>query len=151
MTTGQGWRKITLVFVFVTATLLGLCALCPITNTLILRPILARFDSRYISGRGKPIPFDRDLWSAGKARQRVAMAQYLADNKLLDGKTRSELVEMLGEPDIYRPGDEGMRWLLGYYAKGLFDETLWLALSIDEKGRASGAIVMRDWCDPRSR
>lgn len=79
------------------------------------------------------------------------MAHHLAETKLLDGKTRSELVELLGEPDRERPGDEGTRWLLGFYAKGLFDETLWLALTIGEDGKAHGAIVFADWYDPRTQ
>ncbi len=79
------------------------------------------------------------------------MANYLANEKMLDGKTRSELVEMLGEPDFERPGDEGTRWLLGFYAKGLFDESLWLELTIGENGRARGAIVGVSWEDPRTR
>ncbi|MDY3552723.1 hypothetical protein R5W24_001811 [Gemmata sp. JC717] len=79
------------------------------------------------------------------------MARYLADKKLLDGKSRAELVEMLGEPDVDRPGDEGVRWLLGFYAKGLFDEALWLELTLGEKGTASGAIVSVNWDDPRRR
>jgi hypothetical protein len=142
-------RKPTLILVVVTVILVGLCALCPISNTLLLRPILANFDSRYVSSQVEPMPFDRDLWQVGKARHRVGMAHYLADKKLLDGKTRSELVEMLGEPDIDQPGDEGMRWLLGFYAKGLFDETLWLELTLGEKGTASGAGVSMNWDDPR--
>lgn len=132
-------------------TFMGLCALCPISNGLLLRPILANFDSRYTSGLNEPVPFDRELWRTGKARHRVGMAHYLADKKLLDGKTRAELVEMLGEPDSDRPGDEGMRWLLGFCAKGLFDETLWLELTIGEKGTASGAGVGVSWDDPRRR
>ncbi|MBY0458643.1 MAG: hypothetical protein K2V38_14990 [Gemmataceae bacterium] len=137
--------------VALTVVFVGLCALCPLSNTLVLRPILAVFDPRYSPGRVEPMPFDRDLWRAGKARHRVGMARYLADHNLLDGKTRSELVDMLGEPDIDQPGDEGVRWLLGFYAKGLFDETLWLELTLGESGTASGAIVSANWDDPRSR
>jgi hypothetical protein len=144
-------RKTTLVLVASAVTFVGLCALCPISNTLLLRPIVSNFDSRYVSGHVGPIPFDRDSWRAGKARHRVGMAHYLADNKLLEGKTRAELVEMLGEPDGDQPGDEGVRWLLGFHAKGLFDETLWLELTIGAKGTASGAIVSENWDDPRRR
>jgi hypothetical protein len=144
-------KKTPLVLVAGTAALVGLCALCPLSNTLLLRPILSNFDSRYVSGQVEPMPFDRDLWRGGKARHRVGMARYLAEKKLLDGKTRSELVEMLGEPDVDQPGNEGVRWLLGFHAKGLFDETLWLELTIGEKGTASGAIVSMNWDDPRKR
>lgn len=129
--------------------LVGLCVLCPATNSLLLRPILANFDSRYASSHVDPVPFDRDLWLAGKARHRVGMAHHLTNNNLLVGKTRSELVEVLGEPDIDRPGDEGMRWLLGFHAKGLFDETLWLGVTLGNDGKVKGSLVWMDWYDPR--
>ena len=77
------------------------------------------------------------------------MARYMAEGKLLDGKNRTELVEMLGEPNIDKPGDEGMRWLLGYHAKGMFDESIWLELTIGNDGKARGAGVGSSWYDPR--
>jgi hypothetical protein len=123
-------RKSFGILAIMVVTLVGLCVICPLSNTLIVRPILANFDSRYISDHVVPMPFDRELWLAGKAQHRAGMGLFLADKKLLDGKTRAELVEMLGEPNIDKPGVEGMRWLLGYYAKGLFDETMWLELTI---------------------
>ncbi|MDY3563333.1 hypothetical protein R5W23_004834 [Gemmata sp. JC673] len=144
-------RKSTALAVILGASVVGLCALCPISNGLLLRPLLAAFDSRYVPGQIEPMPFDRDLWRAGNGRHRVGMARYLSDKKLLDGKSRAELVEMLGEPDVDQPRDEGVRWLLGFYAKGLFDETLWLELTLGEKGTASGAIVSVSWDDPRRR
>jgi hypothetical protein len=79
------------------------------------------------------------------------MARDLVARKVLEGKNRAELVELLGEPDEERPGDEGTRWLLGFHAKGLFDESLWLELSIRADGTATGAVVGRDWSDPRRR
>src|SRR5262245_12700151 len=119
--TPRNLRMPLLVLAAVMGSLVGLCAISPLGNTLIVRPILANFDSRYVSSvEYEPLPFDPDSWRAGKARHRVGMARYLADTKLLDGKTRAEVVAMLGEPDIDRPGDEGMRWLVGFYAKGLF-------------------------------
>jgi hypothetical protein len=42
----------------------------------------------------------------------------------LDGLTRADPVEMLGEPDVEKPGDKGTRWFLGRISKGPFDETL---------------------------
>ena len=143
-------RKAFIILIGPTVALIGLCVLCPVSNTLFVRPILANFDSRYVSsGPVAAIPFNHDLWRAGKARHRVGMARFLIERKLLEGKTRAELVEMLGEPDMDKPGDEGVRWLLGFYAKGLFDETGWLALSINDDDKASGSCVWWDWHDPR--
>jgi len=97
------------------------------------------------------MPFDGEKWKAGKARHRVAMAHYLVDEKLLEGKTRAELFDMLGHPDVDKPGSDGTRWLLGYYAKGLFDESIWLELTIKDDGTASSAGVGMSWEDPRER
>lgn len=137
--------------VVLTAAFVGPCALCPVSNTLLLRPLLARFDSRYVPTHVEPMPFDPDQWRAGTARQRVGMARDLSARKVLVGKTRAELVEMLGEPDVDRPGADGTRWLLGFYAKGLFDETLWLEVSIGKDGIVSSAGVGTSWADPRER
>ncbi len=126
------------------------CGACPFSRQLVIRPALAHFDSRYMTESVDPMPLDRDLWQRDKACHRVAMAHELVENKRLDGKTHAELVEMLGRPDIENPGDEGMRWLLGYYAKGLFDESIWLGITIKD-GSASGAIIFTNWDDPRDR
>jgi hypothetical protein len=123
----------------------GVCAICPISNGLLLRPFLANFDSRYISGDVTPFPFDRKLWLDGKGNHRLAMAHDLIDNNRLVGKTRAELVDMLGEPRDDHSRPDCIRWLLGYRAKGLFDESLWLQVTIREDGTASDAIIGKDW------
>jgi hypothetical protein len=102
-------------------------------------------ECRYVPDSPEPLPFDRSLWLAGKARHRAGMAYYLADRKALDGLTRAELVEMLGEPDEEKRGDEGTRWFLGRISKGLFDETLWLELTMKGDGTAFGAVVGVSW------
>ena len=139
------------VLVALIVVLVGMRAICPVSNTLFLRPLLKNFDSRYVSANVEPMPFDRDLWRTGKGHHRVGMAHHLTDRKLLHGKTRDELVELLGEPDVERSGQEEMRWLLGFYAKGLFDETLWLRATVGEDGKVCDAGVGVDWDDPRRR
>jgi hypothetical protein len=131
------------------AVVLLLLISCPFSNTILIRPILAQFDSRYVtrSSHGSH-PFDRARWKTADADTRVGMAQHLAETKSLDGLTLDELTDLLGPPDINQPGDEGVRWLLGFSAKGLFDEVLWLQLTLDD-GRARGAGVGVDWNDPR--
>jgi len=78
------------------------------------------------------------------------MAQDLASKKLLNGMTRAELVEMLGEPDVERPEQEEAQWLLGFHAKGLFDETVWLRVTIGDNGKARDAGVGVDWDDGKA-
>jgi hypothetical protein len=126
--------------------LCGLFALCPLS-----KPFAPVFDSRYVPANNDPIPFDRDRWLAGKARHRVGMAHDLVNRTALDGMSRAAVVAMLGEPDVEQPGDEGMRWLLGYHAKGMFDESLWLAVTVFQDGTVYGGIVSVSWEDPRRR
>jgi hypothetical protein len=122
---------------------------CPFSNTLLIRPILAQFDSRYVTRSPHASQhFDRARWKRADADTRVCMAKHLVETKSLDGLKLDELTDLLGPPDINQPGDEGVRWFLGFYAKGLFDEVLWLELTLDD-GRAHGAIVGVDWNDPR--
>ena len=124
------------------------CGACPFSRQLVLRPVLAHFDSRYLTESVDPMPFGRELWYRGKACHRVAMAHELVDNKRLEGKIHAELVDRLGPPDIDNPGDEGTRWLLGYYAKGLFDESIWLGVTMRDRS-AFLAIIFTNWDDLR--
>ena len=107
-----------------TLTLFGLCAICPLGRALVLRPLVAVFDSRYVPAHVEREPFDRDSWLAGKARHRVGMAKFLVDTNALNGASRGALLDMLGDPDVDQLGGDRTRWLLGYHAKGLFDESL---------------------------
>jgi len=43
--------------------------------------------------------FDEQQWRTGDARVRGTMVHDLMDRKLIDGKSRDELVALLGEPD----------------------------------------------------
>lgn len=123
--------------------------LCPFSNTFLVRPFLAQFDSRYITRTTHPSRlFDREKWKTANADTRVCMANDLSETKKLDGLTLDELTDLLGPPDINQPGEEGLRWFIGFTAKGLFDEVLWLELTLDE-GKAHGAGVRVDWNDPR--
>lgn len=145
-------RNVTLVLLGTSVALVGLCAACPLSNSLILRPLLARFDSRYMPGSTSevgPMPFDRELWHRGRALDRVGMAEQFVRDNSLNGKARGELIDMFGEPDFDQPGDEGLRWRVGFVAKGMFDETVWLAVTILDDGTATGACLCQDWNQPK--
>jgi hypothetical protein len=130
--------------------LVGLCAVSPF-GRLFLQPIRPNFDSRYSAPGARPVPFDQARWQSGPGRNRVAMAHYLIEEGALFGKTSVELLEMLGKPDFDEPGQERMRWLLGFYAKGLFDESLWLDVDVETEGKVRRAAFATDWHDPRER
>jgi hypothetical protein len=50
--------------------------------------------------------FDSLEWRSGDASVRGAMAQDIVDRKLLDGKSRTEVEDLLGKPD-YQETDSG--------------------------------------------
>jgi hypothetical protein len=110
-----------------------------------IRAILAPLNPWVISGGYAKREFDHDLWILGQGQRRFNMAHWLVENKILEGKSRTELIEMLGAPDVDQPGDEGVRWLLGYKPKGLFDESLWLELTIGPDSRVRCAVVGVHW------
>lgn len=49
-------------------------------------------------------PFDSGAWKQGNARVRGEMLESLRDQSLLGGKTRSEVLDTLGKPDMDREG-----------------------------------------------
>ena len=61
----------------------------PFGYRLFLRPL---FNSSNVPSEVEALPFDRDRWMAGEACLRVGMARFLADRKVLGGKTRVEKV-----------------------------------------------------------
>ena len=54
-------------------------------------------------------PFDSAKWKNGNRRDRGKMAYSLCDTKILVGKTPSEVIEQLGNPDYSIEGT------MGYY------------------------------------
>lgn len=71
--------------------------------------------------------FDAITWAQVKQADRYYMAKYMVDNQMLLGKSRTEIIEKLGNPDVNTPG-------LILYDLGL------------ERG---GFRVDRDWLDFR--
>lgn len=72
----------------------------PKTNT--LRRVLAAFVTvAFLCGCGSSdAKFDSKAWKAGSSSSRGAMVQDMTDRGLLIGKTRSEVVDLLGKPDM---------------------------------------------------
>jgi hypothetical protein len=95
--------------------------------------------------------FDRKLWSeTGDEKQgaqypRLEMADRLVAERRLRGKTRGEVVEMLGEPPetgYFRDGD--LVYWLGP-ERGLFSiDSEWLVFRLDTQGRISEYRIVRD-------
>ena len=75
--------------------------------------------------------FDQNEWKKSGARVRGRMYSNLLSQKILLGKTRHEVIEMLGEPDETYPdiikyaidlGGIDERWLQRYFLFISFDE-----------------------------
>ena len=89
------------------------------------------------------LAFDAARWRAGDAYQRGRMAPDLSHSKILKGKTRAEVVEMLGPPDEERIGG----WMkYEFYLGGstYLDWKEWLYVSFDESGEKVVEIEMID-------
>jgi len=72
-----------------------------------------------------PKPFVANQWRAGDSRQRARMVADLQRRRVLAGKTREEVVEMLGTPDAESPRTVEYTFIYGK----LVDDSLGLPFS----------------------
>ena len=76
------------------------------------------------------IPFNIEKWKAGNLRAKGKMTDNLLADSILIGKTKSEVLKMLGEPDqqtssrIYYTVDPGIKYMNGAW-------TYWLSIDFD--------------------
>lgn len=63
-----------------------------------------------------PATFERTRWAAGAARDRIGMAKTLIRDRTLIGKTRPEVIALIGPPDMHD------WWMLAERDTGLFPE-----------------------------
>ena len=61
--------------------------------------LLLLFGGFFLSGCSNNKPFNSEVWLKGDQRVRGQMASSLKDNRILEGKSRSEVIAMLGKPD----------------------------------------------------
>ena len=92
--------------------------------------------------------FDRAAWhdEAGVAAgDRKAMAERLVARRALPGRTRAEVIDMLGEPT---KTDKLRNWSLVYHlgagAPQPGVESDWLALLLDQSGLVAEVRIMRE-------
>src|SRR5215212_8180343 len=93
-------------------------------------------------------PFDRAAWPDERQVQhgvRLKMADRIVATKMLTGKTRAQVVEMLGEPP---PTGYFKSWDLVYYLgpeRGFMGiDSEWLVVKLDGQGRVSDYRTVRD-------
>jgi len=100
------------------------------------------------------LPFDRAEWMNGTDENqmyfpRLRMADDLIDNNTLDGKTRDEVLSMLGEPmmtDVtWSPRDHfGLLYHLGPERGWVSVDSEWLGIKFDTNGTVSECKIVRD-------
>lgn len=80
------------------------------------------------------LAFDASRWKAGDAYLRGRMVSSLIDGKILEGMSRTEIVELLGPPDE-KQLDAKMRY--GFFLTGstFFNWKEWLCISFDRSGK----------------
>jgi hypothetical protein len=95
-----------------------------------------------------PTEFEQDVWlksddanySVKKKHPRIRMAYGLRESKLLVGKTKSEVIELLGRPDTDK---KRMVYWLGVkgQAKQMYPSTFFLVLYYDSSGEINKAEI----------
>jgi hypothetical protein len=97
----------------------------------------------------RPVPFERIAWlEAEKSPEsdvRHRMADWLVESSHLRGKTRAEVVDLLGpvtDTDKFREFD--MVYVLGRERGWMSIDHEWLLLVLDREGRVSAARVTSD-------
>lgn len=90
--------------------------------------------------------FDRTVWlDQRQERARLAMADRIVARRVLDGKTRAEVIAMLGEPPptAYFP-DWDFVYRLGMERGFMGIDSEWLVVRLDSSGRAVDARIVAD-------
>jgi hypothetical protein len=98
----------------------------------------------------KPMPFDSGVWKANPsecshASVRLRMVDDLLRTEHLQGRSREEVVDLLGEPDdteYFR--DYDMVYRLGLERGWICIDSEWLVLATDENDRVREACLVRD-------
>ncbi|MDZ4852157.1 MAG: hypothetical protein SGI77_22950 [Pirellulaceae bacterium] len=94
-------------------------------------------------------PFDSVQWKQqtdeSKANVRLDMADQLVAQRLLDGRTRMQVIDVLGEPltpDFFNEWE--MVYWLGPERKVFSLDSEWLAINLDTSGIVSEYRVIHD-------
>lgn len=94
-------------------------------------------------------PFDAAAWQderqARRRNVRLKMADHIVATKMLSGKTRAEVVALLGEPP---PTEYFKSWDLVYWLgpeRGFISiDSEWLVVKLDAQGKVSDYRIVRD-------
>jgi len=97
----------------------------------------------------RPLPFDRAVWNAEAEGiddfRRHRMADWLLKQQRLLGKSRAEIVSMLGDPtetSHFREYD--LVYVLGNERGWMSIDSEWLLMKLDGSGKVSMAEIGRD-------
>jgi hypothetical protein len=97
-----------------------------------------------------PLGFDRAGWDAGgvdardSRHRRHRMADSLVASHTLQGKTRAQIIELLGAPEASGISTWDMSYLLGDERGFISIDGEWLVLRFDPAGRVNQAAVVTD-------
>jgi hypothetical protein len=93
-----------------------------------------------------PVPFVQMLWDAQVEALDVRhrMADRLVEARSLQGKTRAEVIELLGKPDALADGNGDMIYVLGDERSFLGIDRELLAIRFDASGTVTAAKIRTD-------
>jgi len=80
------------------------------------------------------LAFDASRWKAGDAHMRGRMVSSLVHGKIVEGKSRIEIVKLLGPPDAEQLGAK-MRYEFFLSGSPSFNWKEWLCISFDRSGK----------------
>lgn len=122
-----------LLAVSLTAILLGGCGYWLFGDTMIERWRFYRFDT--------------PTWLSTRAEQRYYMARFLLDSGVLTGKSRAEVLSMLGKPDSGSVDPSSTDWMLyclGPERGSMFRiDDDWLEITFSHERTEKGVIAAR--------
>lgn len=94
------------------------------------------------SAEKNDLPFDSELWKTGDLRTKGKMTDNILNDSLLIGKTKTEILDLLGEPDqqtetrLHYTVDPGIKYMGEPW-------TYWLSVEMDSlSGKVKGVWLM---------
>ena len=97
----------------------------------------------------RPLPFDRAVWNSEAEGiddfRRHRMADWLLKKQRLLGKSRAEIISMLGDPtETSHFPEYDLVYVLGHERGWMSIDSEWLLMKLDGSGKVSVAEIGRD-------
>ena len=89
------------------------------------------------------LTFDSQKWKEGNERERGSMSRNLIQEQILENKSKKEVIELLGDPDVDGEGCISYKLDLGGYAS-MADWSYILQICFDRENGQSAYVQIND-------